>query len=86
MEATIVEGDLEVQARIPGKRSLIDGELEAFFDGRNVFLGDVATNDFGFEDEARADFAWLDGVVDLRELTGTTRLFLVGVAIGNWAW
>ncbi len=81
VETTFVERDLEVQARVTGKRSFIDGGFEAFFDGGDELFRDAAADDLRFEDEAGTWLAGLDGVVDFRELTGTTGLLLVGVAV-----
>ncbi len=81
VETTFVEYDFEVQAWITGKWSFIDAGFETFFDGGDELFRDAAAGDFRFEDEAGADFAWLDGVVDFRELSGPTGLLLVGVAV-----
>ncbi len=81
VEATFVERHLEVEARVAGEWAFVDRGFETFFHGGDEFFRDAAADDFGLEDEAGACFAWLDGVVDFRKLTGTTGLLLVGVAV-----
>ena len=81
METTFVKRDLEVQARIASEGAFIDGGFEAFFDGGDELFRDAAADDLRFENEARALFAWLDGIVDFGELTGAAGLLLVGVAV-----
>ena len=83
MESTIVESDFEVQTRIAGKNTLFERGLEALLNCGPVFLWNVTTDNGRLELETFTRLKRSKSVVDFSELTGTTRLFLVGVAIGN---
>ena len=81
MERTIGECDLKVQARVAGENTFFLGELEALLNCWPEFTWHVTTNNLGFELEAFTWLEWFELEEDLRELTRTTGLLLVYVAV-----
>ena len=86
MEAAVVERDLEVEEREAESGPLSFICLKPFStDGMNSF-GTRPPTTFDSNTKPVAGLERLDRVVDLRELTGATRLLLVGVAVGDRPW
>ena len=83
METTVHQGDLYVQHREAGQHTLAHHAAEALLNRRPEFTRYVTAGDLGLEGKAAVGLARLQDVVDLRELTGTTGLLLVGVAVFN---
>ena len=81
MEATVQQRNLEVHHREAGHDTFRQTQLEALLHGWPEFARHVATGDLRLELEALARLQRLDAVVNLGELSGTTRLLLVGVAV-----
>src|SRR5690606_9329154 len=76
---TVRQRGFEVDHREARDHAGFLGAFETFDNTRDVFLRNGAADDLAFEFITFARFLRLKGNLDARELTRTTRLFLVGV-------
>ena len=81
MVGPVGKRNLEIDCGIARKDSSIDRLCKALFNGWPELLRNVAANNLRLELETLAGLKWFDDVIDLTELTGTTRLLFVCVAV-----
>ena len=77
MELAVVEGDFEVDHRVPSQIAFCSSFLNPLFDGGDKTSRDRTTEDFVNKLEVGTTFKWFDSDSAIAELTMATSLLLV---------
>ena len=81
VETTINQRYFHVKQWVTGQWTSVHTHLETLFYSRPEFTRDVSASHLRFKFKSGTCFRGLNNVIDLRKLSSTTRLLLVGVAI-----